>query len=245
MQEPCGLSLRRRRTVMRCNTLCHRGPRAKEALTGIKALLSGPVQALSRAQPHTSSRMGRVQGTQARRNERAAFPLVRGLWWACQDLNLGPHPYQQSRAHRCATRRFPRWLPTVGGEVMRCKPASFRADRQARAFDGRGRVRHSSRIVQRSAEALACHLPGRPSRGRAGCRQASRAVPEDGQGRRVCGPADGPCEGLKDRSEERGRRAATRATRQRRWCPVDPGEGLHPARCRARCRAEALKRMLW
>ena len=41
-------------------------------------------------------------------------------WWACQDLNLGPHPYQQSRAHRCATRRFCRSCATVGGEVMRC-----------------------------------------------------------------------------------------------------------------------------
>jgi hypothetical protein len=27
-------------------------------------------------------------------------------WWACQDLNLGPHPYQQSRAYRYATLRF-------------------------------------------------------------------------------------------------------------------------------------------
>jgi hypothetical protein len=40
-------------------------------------------------------------------------------WWACQDLNLGPHPYQVSRAHRCADQRFPRSLATVRGEVMR------------------------------------------------------------------------------------------------------------------------------
>jgi hypothetical protein len=40
-------------------------------------------------------------------------------WWACQDLNLGPHPYQVSRAQRCADRRFPRSLPSVGGEGMR------------------------------------------------------------------------------------------------------------------------------
>src|SRR5918994_5972479 len=26
--------------------------------------------------------------------ERPAFALVMALWWACQDLNLGPHPYQ-------------------------------------------------------------------------------------------------------------------------------------------------------
>jgi hypothetical protein len=40
-------------------------------------------------------------------------------WWACQDLNLGPHPYQQSRAYRYATRHFCRSCATVGGEVMR------------------------------------------------------------------------------------------------------------------------------
>jgi hypothetical protein len=40
-------------------------------------------------------------------------------WWACQDLNLGPHPYQQSRAYRYATLRFCRSRVTVGGEVMR------------------------------------------------------------------------------------------------------------------------------
>src|SRR5215211_1447658 len=27
-----------------------------------------------------------------------AFPLAMALWWACQDLNLGPHPYQWSWA---------------------------------------------------------------------------------------------------------------------------------------------------
>jgi Polyketide cyclase / dehydrase and lipid transport len=40
-------------------------------------------------------------------------------WWACQDLNLGPHRYQQLRAQRCADRRFPRSPVTVSGEVMR------------------------------------------------------------------------------------------------------------------------------
>jgi hypothetical protein len=28
-------------------------------------------------------------------------------WWACQDLNLGPHPYQQSSSERHADRCFP------------------------------------------------------------------------------------------------------------------------------------------
>jgi hypothetical protein len=27
-------------------------------------------------------------------------------WWACQDLNLGPHPYQGSTAERRASRPF-------------------------------------------------------------------------------------------------------------------------------------------
>ena len=39
--------------------------------------------------------------------------------WACQDLNLGPHPYQGSRAKRCADRRFPRSCVSVGDEGMR------------------------------------------------------------------------------------------------------------------------------
>jgi hypothetical protein len=38
---------------------------------------------------------------------------------AAQDLNLGPHPYQISRAQRCADRRFPRSPLSVGGEGMR------------------------------------------------------------------------------------------------------------------------------
>jgi Phage integrase family len=29
-------------------------------------------------------------------------------WWACQDLNLGPHPYQRWTAERCAIRPFRR-----------------------------------------------------------------------------------------------------------------------------------------
>jgi hypothetical protein len=41
-------------------------------------------------------------------------------WWACQDLNLGPHPYQQSRAERYADHRFPRSPANVRGEVICC-----------------------------------------------------------------------------------------------------------------------------
>jgi hypothetical protein len=39
--------------------------------------------------------------------------------WAWEDLNLRLHPYQQSRAYRCATLRFCRSHATVRGEVMR------------------------------------------------------------------------------------------------------------------------------
>jgi hypothetical protein len=40
-------------------------------------------------------------------------------WWACQDLNLGPHPYQLNAGNRCAHGRSRRSRPTVGAEVMR------------------------------------------------------------------------------------------------------------------------------
>jgi hypothetical protein len=39
-------------------------------------------------------------------------------WWACQDLNLGPHPYQQNAGNRCAKRRSRRLRSTVGVEGM-------------------------------------------------------------------------------------------------------------------------------
>jgi hypothetical protein len=55
-----------------------------------------------------------------RQDAQQAFPPVRGLWWACQDLNLGPHPYQQNTGDRCADGRFPRSRPTVDGEVICC-----------------------------------------------------------------------------------------------------------------------------
>ena len=40
------------------------------------------------------------------------------VWWAWLDLNQRPHPYQVSRAQRCADRRFPRSLPSVRGDGM-------------------------------------------------------------------------------------------------------------------------------
>ena len=40
------------------------------------------------------------------------------VWWACQDLNLGPHPYQQNAGNRYANRHSRRSCPTVEGEVI-------------------------------------------------------------------------------------------------------------------------------
>jgi hypothetical protein len=51
-----------------------------------------------------------------RERQSPAFALVRGLWWACQDLNLGPHPYQPNAGNRCAVGRFPSSRPTVGAK---------------------------------------------------------------------------------------------------------------------------------
>jgi hypothetical protein len=50
--------------------------------------------------------------------QRALTRWSNAVWWACQDLNLGPHPYQQDARNRCAKRRCPRSRPTVRAEVM-------------------------------------------------------------------------------------------------------------------------------
>ena len=50
--------------------------------------------------------------------EQAAFRLVRWVWWACQDLNRGPHPYQQNAGNRCATRCSRRSRSTVEAKVV-------------------------------------------------------------------------------------------------------------------------------
>jgi hypothetical protein len=52
--------------------------------------------------------------------------------WAWLDLNQRPHPYQVSRAKRCADRRFPRSLATVRGEGMRSRWIRSQRCRQAR-----------------------------------------------------------------------------------------------------------------
>jgi hypothetical protein len=56
-------------------------------------------------------------------------------WWACQDLNLGPHPYQQSRAKRYADEHFPRSNASVRREVIRCSPGLVQVVATAHATD--------------------------------------------------------------------------------------------------------------
>ena len=69
-------------------------------------------------------------------------------WWACQDLNLGPHPYQQNAGNRCAKRRSRRSHSTVGVEVTKENPGCRRAFAQ---------VRHGSNI-QLLPYSLVSHL---------------------------------------------------------------------------------------
>jgi hypothetical protein len=57
------------------------------------------------------------QSERRRLNDRDALTCWVG-WWACQDLNLGPHPYQQNAGNRCAKRRSRRSRSTVEAEVM-------------------------------------------------------------------------------------------------------------------------------
>jgi hypothetical protein len=56
---------------------------------------------------------------------RKRFGWSTPMWWACQDLNLGPHPYQQNAGNRCAKRRCCRSCSTVEVEVMCSHPAPW------------------------------------------------------------------------------------------------------------------------
>jgi hypothetical protein len=49
-------------------------------------------------------------------DQRCRWSVV--VWWACQDLNLGPHPYQLNAGNRCAQGPFRSSRSTVRGEVM-------------------------------------------------------------------------------------------------------------------------------
>ena len=57
-------------------------------------------------------------GGRRRSEDRDALTCWVG-WWACQDLNLGPHPYQLNAGNRCANRHLCRSRPTVGAQGMR------------------------------------------------------------------------------------------------------------------------------
>jgi hypothetical protein len=78
-------------------------------------LEDGPKGYVGSAMP---SRSRRGPDVDQERNERRRFQDRDALtcwvgWWACQDLNLGPHPYQRSTVERRAIQHSPR----PGGSV--------------------------------------------------------------------------------------------------------------------------------
>jgi hypothetical protein len=75
-------------------------------------------------------------GERRRLQDRDALTCWVG-WWAWEELNLRLHPYQQSRAYRCATRRFCRSCATVKGQVMRSNDPARPAYGQDTAAAGR------------------------------------------------------------------------------------------------------------
>ena len=104
-----------------------------------------------------SSRTGRGpdvdQGHEERRWLQDRDALTCGVgWWACQDLNLGPHPYQVSRAKRCAQRRFPRSPRSVRGKGMRSNNV-VRTGAQGSAMG-------AARYVEEPVAGKAMGLPG-------------------------------------------------------------------------------------
>jgi hypothetical protein len=140
-----------------CNAACRWPARAARRLTVTGAdrlfgALLGP-QVRSNTKLLWMSGLGSGGGNQVKFLIRRAPRLTssghhdrRFCWsggWACQDLNLGPHPYQQSSAYRCASLRFRRSLATVMGQVMRSyTPADQRTDQNAAAAGhARGPIR--------------------------------------------------------------------------------------------------------
>ena len=69
----------------------------------------------------------------ARQSEATSVcPGQRPVLWAWLDLNQRPHPYQVSRAKRCADQRFPRSRATVRGQGMRLTARRIRAHTRCR-----------------------------------------------------------------------------------------------------------------
>ena len=102
---------------MRCNTAVL--PEASTAQLA-NALLSSGVQAIGRELNSGRIPIRYIQPNPALEDEHQRLRWSKAGLWAWEDLNLRPHPYQQSRAYRCATLRFCSSCATVGGEVMRC-----------------------------------------------------------------------------------------------------------------------------
>src|SRR4029453_17814997 len=70
------------------------------------------------SRPRRGPDVDQERNERRRLRDRDALPCWVG-WWACQDLNLRPHPYQQNAGNRCADRPFPRSRPTVEAKGMR------------------------------------------------------------------------------------------------------------------------------
>ena len=85
----------------------------------VKRLLRGVVPAQARKHLKTSSQRDASNwaGTWKRSDQRLRWSQPAS--WAWLDLNQRPHPYQLSRAQRCADRRLRRSRPTVGTKGMR------------------------------------------------------------------------------------------------------------------------------
>jgi hypothetical protein len=102
--------------------------------------------------------------------------------WAWEDLNLRPHPYQVSRAKRCADRRFPRSPVSVRGEGMR-------SNGKPRSEWARARLGHA--LSPRADRTLAS-MPG--------CTSCGADIPE---GFAFCGRCGAPLPSAPEAEERR------------------------------------------
>ena len=104
---------------MRCNTAVLARAWTKESAELANDLLSRVVHGDGCESAQAASRSGSIHSTRPCNTDDQRLRLSGLVWWAWEDLNLRPHPYQVSRAKRCADRRFPRSRATVRGEGMR------------------------------------------------------------------------------------------------------------------------------
>ena len=107
------------------------------------------------------------------RDVKQAFRWSEAIWWAWEDFNLRPHPYQVSTAKRCAERRFPRSPATVRGQGMRSYSSA-----QTRWWAALGASqRATGRHVEHGSILGQCHRGGSSGRRRA---SATAHTPLDG-----------------------------------------------------------------